>query len=205
MKKQKVIDKLKDSPIYPLRHSTEHVMHMAVESLFPGAKKVMGPPIEDGFYGDFDYDGKITEEDFPKIEEKMREIVKADFPLVMRDASFEELKDIFGGNPFKLEMIEEIEKNGEKATICEIGEKGGKLYDIDLCAGNHTQKTGDIGAFKLLSVAGAYWRGNEKNKMLTRIYATVFETQEELDEYLEKLEEQKKKQEMKSKSEDDSD
>lgn len=193
MKKQKVIDKLKDSPIYPLRHSTEHVMHMAVESLFPGAKKVMGPPIEDGFYGDFDYDGKITEEDFPKIEEKMREIVKADFPLVMRDASFEELKDIFGGNPFKLEMIEEIEKNGEKATICEIGEKGGKLYDIDLCAGNHTQKTGDIGAFKLLSVAGAYWRGNEKNKMLTRIYATVFETQEELDEYLEKLEEQKKR------------
>ncbi|HNU76438.1 MAG TPA: threonine--tRNA ligase [bacterium] len=193
MKKQKVIDKLKEQPIYPLRHSAEHIMHMAVESLFPGAKKVMGPPIEDGFYGDFDYDGKITEEDFPKIEERMRDIVDANLPIVMRDAGFDELKEIFKNNPFKLEMIEDIEKEGGKATACEIGQKDDKFYDIDLCAGNHTGRTGNIGAFKLLSVAGAYWRGDEKNKMLTRIYATSFETQEELDEYLEKLEETKKR------------
>ena len=164
MKKQKVIDKLKDQPMFPLRHSAEHVMHMAVESLFPGAKKVMGPPIEDGFYGDFDYDGKITEEDFPKIEERMREIVEANLPIVMRDASIEELKEVFKDNPFKLEMIEDIEKDGGKITACEIGQKGSKFYDIDLCAGNHTDRTGNIGAFKLLSVAGAYWRGDEKQK-----------------------------------------
>ena len=193
MKKQKVIDKLKEQPIFPLRHSAEHVMHMAVESLFPGAKKVMGPPIEDGFYGDFDYEGKITEEDFPKIEQRMRDIVEANLPIVMRDASFEELKEIFKDNPFKLEMIEEIEKDGGNPTACEIGERGGKFYDIDLCAGNHTGRTSNIGAFKLLGVAGAYWRGDEKNKMLTRIYATNFETQKELDDYLEMVEKAKER------------
>ncbi len=193
MKKQKVIEKLKDDPMFPLRHSAEHVMHLAVESLFPGAKKVMGPPIENGFYGDFDYDGKITEEDFPRIEAKMKEIVEANLPIVMREVGFTELKEIFKDNPFKIEMIEEIEKNGEKITACEIGEKGSDVYDIDLCAGNHVEKTGDIGAFKLLSVAGAYWHGDEKNKMLTRIYATNFKTEEELNEYLEKQEELKKR------------
>jgi threonyl-tRNA synthetase len=193
MKKQKVIEKLKDDPMFPLRHSAEHVMHLAVESLFPGAKKVMGPPIENGFYGDFDYDGKITEDDFPRIEAKMKEIVEANLPIVMREVGFTELKEIFKDNPFKIEMIEEIEKNGEKITACEIGEKGSDVYDIDLCAGNHVEKTGDIGAFKLLSVAGAYWHGDEKNKMLTRIYATNFKTEEELNEYLEKQEELKKR------------
>ncbi|HOD01289.1 MAG TPA: threonine--tRNA ligase [bacterium] len=193
MKKQKVVDKIKDDPLFSLRHSAEHVMQLAVESLFPGAKKVMGPPIEDGFYGDFDYDGKITEEDFPKIEQKMRDIVKENLPIKMRVATFEEIKETFKDNPFKLEMINDLEKDGEKPTVCEIGAKDGKFYDIDLCAGNHVGRTGNIGFFKLLSVAGAYWRGSEKNKMLTRIYATAFETQEELDEYLAKMEEQKKR------------
>ena len=193
MKKQKVIEKLKDDPMFPLRHSAEHVMHLAVESLFPGAKKVMGPPIENGFYGDFDYDGKITEDDFPRIEAKMKEIVEANLPIVMKEVDSTELKEVFKDNPFKIEMIEEIEKNGEKITACEIGEKGSDVYDIDLCAGNHVEKTGDIGAFKLLSVAGAYWHGDEKNKMLTRIYATNFKTEEELNEYLEKQEELKKR------------
>jgi threonyl-tRNA synthetase len=193
MKKQKVIEKIKDDPMFPLRHSAEHVMHLAVESLFPGAQKVMGPPIENGFYGDFDYDGKITEEDFPKIEAKMKEIVEANLPIVMKEVNSKELKEVFKNNPFKIEMIEEIEKNGEKITACEIGEKGSDMYDIDLCAGNHVEKTGDIGAFKLLSVAGAYWHGDEKNKMLTRIYATNFKTEEELNEYLEKQEELKKR------------
>lgn len=193
MKKQKVIEKLKDDPMFPLRHSAEHVMHLAVESLFPGAKKVMGPPIENGFYGDFDYDGKITEEDFPRIEAKMKEIVEANLPIVMKEVDSTELKEVFKDNPFKIEMIEEIEKNGEKITACEIGEKGSDVYDIDLCAGNHVEKTGDIGAFKLLSVAGAYWHGDEKNKMLIRIYATNFKTKEELNEYLEEQEELKKR------------
>jgi threonyl-tRNA synthetase len=193
MKKQKVIEKLKDDPMFPLRHSAEHVMHLAVESLFPGAKKVMGPPIENGFYGDFDYDGKITEDDFPRIEAKMKEIVEANLPIVMKEVDSTELKEIFKDNPFKIEMIEEIEKNDEKITACEIGEKGSDIYDIDLCAGNHVEKTGDIGAFKLLSVAGAYWHGDEKNKMLTRIYATNFKTETELNEYLEKQEELKKR------------
>ena len=193
MKKQKVIEKLKDDPMFPLRHSAEHVMHLAVESLFPGAKKVMGPPIENGFYGDFDYDGKITEDDFPRIEAKMKEIVEANLPIVMKEVDSTELKEVFKDNPFKIEMIEEIEKNGEKITACEIGEKGSDVYDIDLCAGNHVEKTGDIGAFKLLSVAGAYWHGDEKNKMLIRIYATNFKTKEELNEYLEEQEELKKR------------
>lgn len=193
MKKEKVIDKIKDNPLFPLRHSAEHVLHMAVESLFPGAKKVMGPPIEDGFYGDFDYNGKIIEEDFPKIEKRMKEIAEANLNVKMRESSFEELREIFKDNPFKLEMIEDIEKDKGKVTVCEIGDKNGKFYDIDLCAGNHIEKTGDIGAFKLLSVAGAYWRGSEKNKMLTRIYATAFETQEELDKYLETVEQAKER------------
>ena len=193
MKKQKVIEKLKDDPMFPLRHSAEHVMHLAVESLFPGAKKVMGPPIENGFYGDFDYDGKITEDDFPRIEAKMKEIVESNLPIVMKEVDSTELKEVFKDNPFKIEMIEEIEKNGEKITACEIGEKGSDVYDIDLCAGNHVEKTGDIGAFKLLSVAGAYWHGDEKNKMLIRIYATNFKTKEELNEYLEEQEELKKR------------
>jgi len=195
MKKEKVINKLKDSPLFPLRHSAEHVMHMAVESLYPGARKVMGPPIEDGFYGDFDFEfgDKVTEENFPEIEQRMQDIIDANLPITMRDASYEELKEIFKDNRFKWEMIDDLEKEGSKVTACEIGEKGGKYYDIDLCAGNHIGRTSGIPAFKLLSVAGAYWKGSEKNKMLTRIYATAFPSKKELDEYMEKLEEHKKR------------
>ncbi|MFZ2663793.1 MAG: threonine--tRNA ligase [Patescibacteria group bacterium] len=193
MKKQKVIEKIKDDPLFSLRHSAEHVMHMAVESLFQGSKKIMGPPIEDGFYGDFDYDGKITEEDFINIEQKMQDIIDANLSITVREASYKELKEIFQDNPYKWEMIEELEKNKEKVTVCEIGDKEGKYYDIDLCAGNHVGRTSDIKAFKLLSIAGAYWRGSEQNKMLTRIYATAFDSKEDLDIYLELLEEQKKR------------
>ena len=128
MKKEKVIDKIKDSPLFALRHSAEHVMHMAVESLFPGAQKVMGPPIENGFYGDFNYDEKISIEDFPKIEKKIEEIIEANLPIIVREGSFEELREIFKNNPFKLEMIDEIERAGEKPMVGEIGTKGEKLY-----------------------------------------------------------------------------
>ncbi|MFC1700137.1 threonine--tRNA ligase [Patescibacteria group bacterium] len=192
MKKEKVIDKIKDDPLFALRHSAEHVMHMAVESLFDGAKKVMGPPIEGGFYGDFD-DLKVTPEDLPKIEKRMQEIIDADLPLDIRKASFDELKEVFKDNPFKLEMIEEIEKAREEATVCETGKKGDKYHDVDLCAGNHLKSTGKVKAFKLLSIAGAYWHGDEKNKMLTRIYGTAFNSQKDLDEYLEMIEEAKKR------------
>lgn len=193
MSKQKVIEKLKEDPLMPLRHSAEHVLHTAVESLYKDAKKVMGPPIEDGFYGDFDYEGKITEEDLPKIEARMKEIIDEALPLVISKIPAEEAKNIFAKNPYKLELIEEFTKNGKEITVCELGTKDSKFHDVDLCAGPHVKNTSDIKAFKLLNLAGAYWRGNEKNKMLTRIYATAFSNQKDLDEYLLKLEEIKKR------------
>src|SRR3990172_2912035 len=116
MAKEKVIDKLKNDPLMPLRHSAEHVLHTAVEKVFPGAKKVMGPPIENGFYCDFDYDGKINEEDFPKIEQAMQEIVDAALSIKKHTLSPEEAQKIFKNNAFKLELIEEHSKDGEKLT-----------------------------------------------------------------------------------------
>ncbi len=193
MAKEKVIEKLKNDPMMPLRHSTEHVMHTAVETLFKKAKKVMGPPIENGFYGDFDYEGKITEEDLENIEEKMQEIIDAEIPLKMKTVSAEEAKKVFKENPYKLEMLTEIIKNGKEISVCELGDKNSKFHDIDLCTGPHITNTREIKAFKLLNLAGAYWRGDEKNKMLTRIYATAFPSQEELTNYLENLDEVKKR------------
>ena len=193
MKKVKVIEKLKDDPLMPVRHSAEHVMQLSVEALFKGAKKVMGPPIENGFYGDFDYDGKISAEDLPKIEAYMNDIIKAKIDIKMKEISKKEALEIFKGNQYKEELINEIAEKGEKITVCEIGKAGDKYYDIDLCSGPHVDNTGQIKEVKLLNVAGAYWRGDEKNKMLQRIYATAFNTKEELDEYLNMLEEAKKR------------
>lgn len=193
MKQQKVVDKIKDDLMFSLRHSAEHILHMSVESLFPGAKKVMGPPIENGFYGDFDISEKISEDDFERIEKRMQEIVDENLKIQVRKTTFKELKDLFKHNPFKLEMIEELEKDKQEPTVCEVGDSKTKFHDTDLCAGNHVDKTGQVRAFKLLSVAGAYWRGDEKNKMLTRIYATAFDSKEKLDEYLNILEETKKR------------
>jgi threonyl-tRNA synthetase len=193
MNKEKVIDKIKDDPMFALRHSAEHVLHMSVESLYPGAKKVMGPPIEGGFYGDFDISEKISEEDFERIEKRMQEIIDENLPIKVRKSTFKELRELFKSNPFKLEMIEELEKDKQEPTICEVGDSKSKFHDIDLCAGNHVDKTGKVKAFKLLSVAGAYWRGSEKNKMLTRIYATAFDSKEKLEDYLKILAEQKQR------------
>ena len=190
--KEKVIEKLKEDPLMPLRHSAEHVMHTAIEQMFKGAKKVMGPSIEGGFYGDFDYEGKITEDDLPKIEELMQEIIDAKLPLEIRKISIEEAKELFSANKYKLELIEEFSSEGKDLTICELGNSDAKFHDVDLCAGPHVKNTSDIKAFKLLSLAGAYWRGNEKNKMLTRIYATAFNDKKDLDEHLARLEEIKK-------------
>ena len=192
-KKIKVIEKLKNDPLMPLRHTAEHIMHTAVEELFPGAKKVMGPPIEDGFYGDFDINQQINEEDLKKIEDKMREIIKAGITMKMKEITEKEAKEIFSGNPYKLELIDEFLRDGKKLSVCELGKKGENYHDIDLCAGPHLDNTSKVGAFKILNIAGAYWRGNEKNKQLVRLYATAFANQKDLEEHLNKLEEIKKR------------
>jgi threonyl-tRNA synthetase len=191
--KPKVIEKIKEDPLMPLRHSAEHVLHTAVESLFNGAKKVMGPPIENGFYGDFDYEGKIIEEDLVKIEKVMYEIIEAKLPLEIKKISVGEAKKIFGDNKYKLELLKELSKEGKEISICELGSTKDKFHDIDLCAGPHVKNTSEVKAFKLLNIAGAYWRGDEKNKMLTRIYATAFSDKKSLDDCLDKLEEIKKR------------
>lgn len=177
----------------PMRHSCEHVLHLAMTDLFPGLKRAMGPPTEDGFYFDFDYDGKITEADFPKIENRMREIRNKNLPIVREEISLEDAKKIFKDNAYKMEWIDQIEGKGQKTSVYWTGKPREAGSDVDLCKGPHVESTGKIGAFKLLSVAGAYWHGDEKNKMLTRIYGTSFPTKDELDAYLKMIEEAKKR------------
>ncbi len=194
----KIKNELKDEPLMPLRHSVEHVLHMSIEKLYSKAKKVMGPPIDNGFYGDFDLGDdttKISTEDFEKIENQMQEVIEAKLPIHLKEVSAKAAKELFKDNEYKLELIEEIDKRGEKVSICEIGDSSSKFHDIDLCAGPHLKNTSEIDkfGFKLLSVAGAYWHGNEKNKMLTRIYATAFKSKKDLNEHLEKIEEAKKR------------
>ncbi|MDP3994208.1 MAG: threonine--tRNA ligase [bacterium] len=176
-----------------LRHSCEHLLNVAMTRLYPDLKMAMGPSTEDGFYFDFDFDpsassgqAKISEEDFPKIEKEMEKIVKEDLPFVRKELTVEEARPLFKGNPYKQEWLDEIEERGEKAVVYWTGEDF-----VDLCSGPHVESTDRVGPFKLLSIAGAYWRGSEKNKMLTRIYGTCFETKEELEEYLKGLEEVK--------------
>jgi len=184
MTKKKIIEQLKDDPLMPLRHSAEHVLHIAMQELHPALKKVMGPPIEDGFYFDFDLDGAVSPEDFPKIEALMQEIVDAKLDIKKIESSAEEARKIYKNNKYKLDTIDEIEKRGEKLTLYQIGEDDGKHYDLDLCSGPHVKNTKEIAAFKLLSVAGAYYKGTEKNKMLQRIYGTAFDSKEKLQEFL---------------------
>lgn len=187
------MDKKQEEQLLTLRHSCEHVMHQAIVELFPGLKRAMGPATAEGFYLDFDYDGKVTEEDFPKIEKRMQEIIDADLPLIQEEISFKKAREMFKDNPYKLEWIDEAEKNGQKAIIYWAGKPGKNESDYDFCKGPHVESTGKVGPFKLLSLAGAYWHGSEKNKMLTRLYGTCFPTQKELDEYLSMLEEAKKR------------
>lgn len=165
-----------------LRHSTAHVMADAVTRLFPGARITIGPSIEDGFYYDFDYKRPFAPEDLIEIEKEMLRIVKEKFPFVRQEVTREEAKRIFKDEPYKLELINDLPE-GEVITIYRSGDF------VDLCRGPHVEHTGKIGAFKLLSVAGAYWRGDERNPQLQRIYGTAFETQKELDDYLTRLEE----------------
>lgn len=173
-----------------LRHSCAHLLAAAVVDLYPGAKPTIGPPIESGFYYDFDFGSiSIADQDLPKIEEKMKQLLPAWTHFDKKDVTVKEAKKIFSGNPYKLELIEEIiDLQGDALRIYQAGE-----FE-DLCRGGHAQNPAkEIGAFKLLSIAGAYWRGLEKNKMLTRIYGTCFPTQKELDNYLKTTEEAKKR------------
>jgi len=172
-----------------MRHSCEHVLTQAMYRLFPGIKMAMGPATEEGFYFDFDPGKhKISEADFPKIEEEMKKIIKANLPIRRQEISLAEARKLFKDNPYKQEWLDEIEAKGEKVTVYWTGNEF-----VDLCAGPHVKSTREIGPFKLFSIAGAYWRGNEKNKMLTRIYGTCFPSQKELDHYLWQLEEAKKR------------
>lgn len=181
-----------------LRHSAAHLLAAAILELYPGTKNTIGPAIENGFYYDFDFSSsnedskqashQVSEEDLPKIEAKMGDLLKGWEKFERREVTADEAKEIYKDNPYKLELIDEILKKGEKITLYKSGD-----FE-DLCRGGHCENPKEeIGTFKLLSLAGAYWRGSEKNKMLTRIYGTAFPNQKELDEYLNMLEEAKKR------------
>ncbi len=169
----------KSEKIEKLRHSASHVMAEAVHSLFPSVKFGIGPVIEDGFYYDFDLPRSLTPEDLPVIEAKMAEIIAQDLPFTHEEVEKEEARRIFAYQPYKLELIDEIPD--ERMTIYRQGSF------IDLCKGPHLSSTGEIVAFKLLSIAGAYWRGDERRPMLQRIYGVAFDTQKELNQHLERL------------------
>jgi len=183
----KKVNKL-EKELEAIRHSTEHVLTQAMLKLYPGLKMAMGPAIEDGFYFDFDYDKQINEKDFPKIKKEMQKIINKDLPFKKQVIEVSEARKLFPNNPYKQEWLDEIEERKEKAVIYKTGNEF-----VDLCGGPHVKSTGQIKAFKLLYVAGAYWRGDEKNKMLTRIYGTAFKTKKELDEYLKAQEEARKR------------
>jgi threonyl-tRNA synthetase len=164
-----------------MRHSAAHVLAMAVLKHFPGTKLAIGPAISEGFYYDFDFSSPISESDLPRIEQTMREIIKKDVKFVQKKIPRKEAEKFLKGEPYKLELLRDIPD--DPVSFYESGDF------IDLCKGPHVVSTGKIGAVKLLSVAGAYWRGSEKNKMLTRIYGTAFPSDSGLSDYLSMLEE----------------
>ncbi len=184
-------EEYKESHLYRVRHSASHVMAQAVLEMFPEGKFAIGPATDDGFYYDFDLPRPLTPEDLDKVEKRMREIVRQKIPFVYREVSADEARAHFKDQPYKLELI----NNLEAGEVDEDGEPVGGPVKIsfytdgaftDLCRGPHVANTSEINpdAFKLLSIAGAYWRGNEKNPMLQRIYGTAFEKAQDLEEYL---------------------
>jgi threonyl-tRNA synthetase len=168
-----------------MRHSAAHVMAEAVQSIFPEAKFGIGPAIQDGFYYDFDLPRPLTPDDLPVIEAKMRAIIAANVPFTRQEMAKKKAKALFASQPYKLELIDEIPE--AKVSLYKEGEF------LDLCRGPHISATGEIGAFKLLSIAGAYWRGDEHRPMLQRIYGVAFDTEEALAEHLKKLDEAAKR------------
>ena len=170
-----------------LRHSAAHVMAEAVSELFPGTKIAIGPAIKNGFYYDFDYERAFEPNDLPKIEKRMAEIIKEDLPFIRKEIQRDEAIDFFRsqGEPYKVELIEDL--SDERVTIYSQGNF------TDLCRGPHLPSTGKIKVFQLTHVAGAYWRGDERNAMLSRIYGVAFADQESLNAHLKNLEEAKKR------------
>lgn len=166
-----------------LRHSTAHLMAAAISKLFPNAKFGIGPAVEDGFY--YDIDLELQEEDLKKIEEEMYSLTKKNLKFEKEEISYKQAKELFHNQPYKLELIEGLKD--EKITIYKLGDF------IDLCKGPHVESSKELKAFKLTKLAGAYWKGDSKNKMLTRVYGTAFETKEELKAYLTLIEEAKKR------------
>lgn len=189
------MNKDKNDQLAIMRHSCSHVMAAAILRLYPNVKFGIGPAIENGFYYDFDFpaspaggDKPITEKDLQKITDLMNQIIKENLLFIKSEASIAEAKKLFKDQPYKLDLIAGLVKEGnKKVSLYKTGDF------IDLCAGPHVANTSQIGPFKLLSLAGAYWQGSEKNKMLTRIYATCFSNQKELDQYLSLIEEIKKR------------
>jgi threonyl-tRNA synthetase len=193
-------ERYEDSDLYRMRHSAAHVMAQAVLEIFPEGKYAIGPAIENGFYYDFDLPRNLTPEDLQQIEKRMRQIIAGRHPFQYKVVSAEEAKQIFNDQPYKVELIEGLEQG-------EIDEDGNPLdgkpvisiyqHDqfTDLCRGPHVEHTGQINpsAVKLMSIAGAYWRGDEHNAMLQRIYGTVWRNKQELTDYLNRLEEAKKR------------
>ena len=198
---------MSEEELKSLRHSLAHIMAQAIQHLWPQAKFGVGPAIDNGFYYDIYLDnGTISEADLPKIEEEMRKIVADNYPFERRDVSVEEAIDwaINGDQPFKVELLNDLKRSGTTGASELAGEKMGAMSDgdskvetvslysqgdyTDLCRGGHVDSTGKVGAFKLTKTAGAYWRGNEDNPQMQRIYGVAFATQEELDEYLNRLE-----------------
>ena len=175
--------------LHKIRHSLSHLMAGAVLSFYPDAKIAIGPAIDNGFYYDFEFSSPISDKDLGKIEQKMRELLKKWSTFEKKEITVAEAEKIFAGNPYKLELIADLKKEGAQPTIYISGDF------TDLCAGPHVSTTKEIpsGGFKLERIAGAYWRGDEKNKMLTRIYGLAFESKEKLEEYLKLLEEAEKR------------
>ena len=176
----------RETPLPELRHTAAHVLAYAVQDLFPEAKPTIGPAIENGFYYDFDRAEPFTPHDLERLETRMKEIIAADYPMLGMKVSRERAVDCFKDNPYKVEIASEIPPD-EPITLYTIGEF------TDLCRGGHATSTADIGAVKLMNVAGAYWRGDEHRPMLQRIYGTAWPTQAELDAYLVFLEEAAKR------------
>ena len=178
-------NKGKEEHLETMRHSASHVMAEAVLSMFPDAKFGIGPAIEDGFYYDFDLPRPLGPDDLPVIEQKMKEVIAADTPFTRTEVTKEKARQVFAAQPYKLELIDELPD--EKVSLYHQGSF------LDMCRGPHVKSSGQIKAFKLLNIAGAYWRGDEHRPMLQRIYGVAFDTDEALEAHLKLLEEAAKR------------
>ena len=177
-----------------LRHTTSHIMSFAVKTLYPHVQMGVGPWTNDGYYQDYNTgDIRISEDDFNKIEALMKDIIKADYKVVREIISTDMAYKIFGNDTYKKELIDEFIARNDDLTVYHFTDKDGNNVYTDLCAGPHIASTGGVKAFKLMKVAGSYWRGDEKNDTLTRLYGTAFENKEALNDYLIFLEEAQKR------------